>query len=135
MTPKYINLSIKKRDLTKNKKMQSAYFALPRILKTFVPQCGQEPFTALILFFITTSLPSLICTCFLHFMHRPSTMFDHPFPIYIYIVFLLRKSYLFYKCLDFTVEKSLKGLQICSASLFHLFHSKFVLKQLFLGQA
>ena len=47
------------------------YFAFPRILKTFVPQVPQTPFIALIPFFIVTSLPSLISTSFLHFMHLP----------------------------------------------------------------
>lgn len=52
-------------------KQKRRYLAFPNILNTLVPQVGHSPFMALMPFFIVISLPSLISTCFLHFMHLP----------------------------------------------------------------
>jgi hypothetical protein len=55
----------------KKERESVAYFAFPRILKTFVPQAGHSPFAARIPFFIVTSFEFFISTSFLHFMHLP----------------------------------------------------------------
>ena len=53
-------------------------YAFPIILKTLVPQNGHSPFAAFILFFIITSFGFFISTSFLHFMHLPLTIVNHP---------------------------------------------------------
>ncbi len=77
---KLIKQNIFKKLNKKNKKEKSGtyffyfLFAFPRILKTFVPHLGHSPFMAFIPFFIVVSFPFFISTCFLHFIHLPSTI-------------------------------------------------------------
>ena len=67
------------------KKPRSKLYALPIILQTVVLHLGHLPLIMFILFLVTTFLPPLIFTCFLHFMHRPSysvAIVESPFPVF-----------------------------------------------------
>jgi hypothetical protein len=64
--------------------------------KTFVPHVPQVPFTARIPFFMVTSFASLIGTCFLHFIQRPSAM-----DITLQEFYRVEKRWYFYKALVF----------------------------------
>lgn len=56
----------------RNRMIKRKAYAFPVILKTLVPHLGHTPLMAFILFFMVTSLGSLIWTDILHFMHLPS---------------------------------------------------------------
>ncbi len=64
--------------MKKKEKKGNIYFAFPRILKTFVPQAGHSPFAAFMPFFMVTSLEFFISTSFLHFIHLPFGIKNHP---------------------------------------------------------